>query len=95
MKSPILEISALQLEILEKISHQYTSSVQEVERSKLLLFIHKSHLSTLEASKRTGKSWTKVQRWRTRWVKNVSKLDIIEQKGAKKAIQHELEQSIR
>ncbi len=93
MVSPKIIMSALSHQILEKISLQRTSSVRDVERSKILLRLSEG-LSSDQVRKDLDKSWFKVQRLRDRWLSYESILSTIEAKGTAKAVSYELTQKL-
>ena len=94
MKSPKIELSELQGNILKKISNQKTSSVREVERAGLVLLLGEG-LSNIKISARTGLSWEKAQRWRYRWISYESIFREIEKDKSNKRLKHEMELKIR
>ena len=95
MRSPKLQSSDLQKEILDTISRQTTSSVQDVERSKILLAVMSGYSNT-RIEEELGYSWEKSKRWRYRWLESQGILDEIESQGGPKAkMRHELELGIR
>lgn len=94
MRSPTLQATELQKQILEKISRQTTSSVREVERSNLVLLLLAGH-SNLEIENNFGYSWEKAKRWRYRWLSYEAVFLKLEQRDKKEGIEHDLEQKIR
>jgi DNA-directed RNA polymerase specialized sigma24 family protein len=66
-KSPSLNASKLQQRILETIARQVTSSVREVERTKLILAMLEGK-SNKQVSQELGYSWEKAKRWRYNWI---------------------------
>lgn len=77
------------------ISRQTTSSVQDVERSKILLAAMCGY-SNSRIEEEMGYSWEKSKRWRYRWLKFQETLDEIESSGATKTVmRRELELGIR
>ena len=66
-KSPALKTSSLQQSILETIARQVTSSVREVERTKLILAML-AEKSNKQISEELGYSWEKAKRWRYKWI---------------------------
>lgn len=92
--SPSIELSAHQRLILEKISRQKTSSVRDVERSKLLLSLStglsNAHIRTL-----TGYGRPKVRHWRFKWLAYEQELAAIESKVDNIHLLHDLEALIR
>jgi putative transposase len=99
MRSEKIVMSEIQRMILDKISRQSTSSVREVERSKILLCISDGNLSNTKVSAELGLAWSKVQRWRFRWLSGVEKLNLLAEKletdGKIKEIPYEMEQKLR
>lgn len=93
MESKRITISAHQREILEKIIVQRTSSVRDVERSRITLALL-GDLSTAEVQKETGKSWLKIQKCRRRWLLWEPALSEIEAKGRKKEVHSELSKAV-
>ena len=65
--SPSLKASKLQQRILETIARQVTSSVREVERTKLILAMLAGK-SNQQVNDELGYSWEKAKRWRYRWI---------------------------
>ncbi len=94
MQSPEIHASALQKSLLLKISHQTTSSVREVDRSKLILFMLEGH-SSLWIKQESGCCWQKVQQWRHRWMEFEEKFSKIESREKKEGMEYDLEQKIR
>jgi putative transposase len=77
------------------ISRQTTSSVQDVERSKILLAAMSGYSNT-RIEEELGYSWERSKRWRYRWLEFQGILNEIESQGATKSgMRHELELSIR
>lgn len=89
-----IQSSALQLQILEKISKQTTSSVREVERSRLILSML-SGASNLQIKSDFGISWNKAKRWRDRWLLFEPKLALEEANAEEKEKFHKVEQLLR
>jgi transposase len=94
MQSPSIHSSALQKRLLLKISRQTTSSVREVERSKIILLLLEGQ-SSLQATSETGRSWPTIQQWRYRWLSYESIFSEIEGRAKKEGMEHDLEQKIR
>ena len=78
MQSKQVKLSSTQKELLKKISLQRVSSVCEVERSGILLYLSESGASSTKASLILGIPWTKVQRWRNRWLSAFEKVNELE-----------------
>ena len=93
-KSPALKTSSLQQSILETIARQVTSSVREVERTKLILAML-ADKSNKQVSEELGYSWEKAKRWRYKWIDLQLKLDIVETTADPKKVGYELENAIR
>ncbi len=93
-KSPPLKASNLQQGILEMIARQVTSSVREVERTKLILAMLTGK-SNKQVSQELGHSWEKAKRWRYRWIQIQPELDTIETATDAKKVRWELEKAIR
>jgi len=93
-KSPALKASNLQQSILETIARQVTASVQEVERTKLILAMLAGK-SNKQASHELGYSWEKAKRWRYRWLALQPTLDVVETTAEAKKVRYELEKAIR
>ena len=93
-KSPALKTSSLQQSILETIARQVTSSVREVERTKLILAML-ADKSNKQVSEELGYSWEKAKRWRYKWIDLQLKLDIVETTADPKKVRYELENAIR
>ena len=94
MGSPKIHASPLQKRLLLKISRQTTSSVREVERSKIILPLLEGQ-SSLRVKNETGCCWQKVQQWRLRWLSYEAVFKEIEAREKKEGMEHELEQRIR
>ena len=94
MISQEIKMSATSKRVLEKISRQSTSSIREVERSKILLKLTEG-VSSSEVAASLSKSWVKVQRLRHRWLSYESILAKIEGKGTAKEVNHELTQKLK
>ena len=92
--SPSLKASKLQQRILETIARQVTSSVREVERTKLILAMLAGK-SNQQVNDELGYSWEKAKRWRYRWIEIQPGLDTIETATDSKKVRHELEKAIR
>lgn len=92
-KSQPIQISELQLEILTKISRQTTSSVREVERSRLILGMYGGK-SNSRLKNDFDISRDKVRHWRDKWITFESVFQAIEIKGGKHLV-HDLEEQIR
>ena len=75
-KSPSLNASSLQQRILETIARQVTSTVQEVERTKLILAMLVGK-SNQQVSDELGYSWEKAKRWRYKWMALQPTLDTV------------------
>ena len=93
-KSPTLNASSLQQGILETIARQVTSSVQEVERTKLILAMLVGK-SNKQVSDELGYSWEKAKRWRYKWMALQPTLDTVETTTKAKNARYELEKAIR
>ena len=93
-KSPSLKASKLQQSILETIARQVTSSVREVERTKLILAMLEGK-SNKQVSQELGYSWEKAKRWRYKWIDLQTTLDIVETTADPKKVRWELENAIR
>ncbi len=94
MRSPALKASPLQESILETISRQVTSSVREVERSKILLALLEGN-SNSRVEKALGYSWEKAKGWRYRWLTIQPGLDQLETVSEPKQVRWEVEKAIR
>lgn len=94
MQSPAIHCSALQKRLLLKISRQTTSSVREVERSKIILLLLEGQ-SSLQAKSESGRSWPTIQQWRYRWLSYEAVFSEIEGRQKKEGMEHDLEQKIR
>lgn len=94
MQSPSIHSSALQKRLLLKISRQTTSSVREVERSKIILLLLEGY-SSLQATIEMGRSWPTIQQWRYRWLSYEAIFSEIEGREKKEGMEHDLEQKIR
>lgn len=92
--SPPIELSAQQRLIIEKISRQKTSSVRDVERSKLLLDIS-TGLSNAQIRTLRGYGRPKVRHWRLKWLTYEKELSAIESKTDNIHLLHDLEALIR
>ena len=93
-RSPSLKASSLQQSILETIARQVTSSVREVERTKLILAMLAGK-SNQQVNDELGYSWEKAKRWRFRWIEMQPGLDSIETATDTKKVRYELEKAIR
>ena len=93
-RSPSLKASSLQQRILETIARQVTSSVQQVERTKLILAMLAGK-SNQQVNDELGYSWEKAKRWRYRWIELQPTLDMMETTADPKKIRWELEKAIR
>jgi putative transposase len=93
-KSPQIKVSDLQEKILTKISLQRTSSIREVERSRLLLEINKG-LANTQIEAQSGFTKEQAQRWRRRWLSFESVLLTIEMNKDKEDVEYVLEKKIR
>ena len=93
-RSPSLKASSLQQRILETIARQVTSSVQQVERTKLILAMLAGK-SNQQVNDELGYSWEKAKRWRFRWIQMQPGLDSIELMTESKKVRYELEKAIR
>ena len=93
-KSSALKTSSLQQSILETIARQVTSSVREVERTKLILAML-ADKSNKQVSEELGYSWEKAKRWRYKWIDLQPTLDIVETTADPKKVRYELENAIR
>jgi putative transposase len=94
MRSPEIRATALQKQLLIKISRQSTSKIREVERSKIILLQLEGH-SSLYVKQAVGCSWAKAQQWRHRWLSYESVFSEIEGRDKKGGIEYDLEQKIR
>lgn len=92
-KSLPIQLSDLPKGLLEKISRQTTSSVREVERSRLILEMHTGK-SNSALKKAFGISRDKVRHWRAKWLSYENELSAIETKGGKH-LSHDMEAKIR
>jgi hypothetical protein len=77
MVSPRLKLSALQQEILLKISQQLTASGRDIERSRIILALS-SGFSNLRVENELGYSREKAKRCRDRWLLFQPVLDELE-----------------
>ena len=93
-RSPSLKASKLQQSILETIARQVTSSVREVERTKLILAMLAGK-SNQQVKEELGYSWEKAKRWRYRWLELQPTLDTVETTVDPKKVRWELEKAIR
>lgn len=93
MNSPKISISLEQRAILEKISRRRTSSVREVERSKIVLELG-SGKSSSKISSELGIRWEKVQRMRYRWLSFEGSFAAIGSGGRSKGLKFALEEKI-
>jgi putative transposase len=89
-----IESSELQRAILEKISKQTTSSVREVERSRLILCML-SGSSNIKIQKDFSISWNKAKRWRDKWLNYEPKLALEEKNAEEKERRYKVEQLLR
>ena len=94
MRSPTLQASLLQKEILEQLSRQTTSRAHEVERSKIVLAALNGYSNTRIESE-LGYSWEKAKRWRYRWLEFQVLLDEVEKGAVEGRVRHELMMQIR
>ena len=94
MHSPNVHASLLQNRLLLKISRQSTSSVREVERSKIILLLLEG-LSSVRVKEETGCCWEKAQQWRYRWLSYEQVFSAVEGRTKKEGMEHDLEQKIR
>ena len=94
MQSPELHASDLQKRLLLKISRQTTSSVREVERSKIILRMLEGH-SSVRVRKELGFGWEKIQQWRYRWLSFEKVFSEIECRAKQQGMEYDLEQKIR
>ena len=94
MQSPKIRATALQKRLLLKISHQSTSHVREVARSKIILLLLEGH-SSLEVKRSVGCCWEKAQQWRYRWLSYEKVFSEVESREKKEGLEHDLEQKIR
>lgn len=92
-KSAKIMVSEQQAIILERISRQTTSSVREVERSRMLLEISKG-LSNTKIAARLGITQERVKRWRLRWLIFEAVFGVVEKNGSEQMLR-ELEVKIR
>lgn len=81
-------------QILEKICRSQTSSVQEVERSKLILLLLEGH-SNLKIAQNGAYSWAKAKRWRFRWLSYEGAFCEIEGREKKYHMENDLEKKVR
>ncbi len=94
MRSPNIHATALQKQILLKISRQSTSSVREVDRSKIILALLEGH-SSLKIKEEKGCCWSMVQKWRYRWLNYGPVFSKIECREKREGVDYGLEQKIR
>ncbi len=94
MQSPGIQATALQKQLLIKISRQSTSSVREVERSKIILLLLEGQ-SSLQVKRAVGCCWEKAQQWRYRWLSYETVFSEVEGREKKEGMEHDLEQKIR
>jgi putative transposase len=93
-RSPRIKVSDLQQKILIKISQQRTSSIQEVERSRLILEINKGLANTqIEALSVFSRKQARL--WRRRWLSFESVLLVIERNKDNLDLEYEMEKKIR
>ena len=92
--SPSIKASKLQQSILETIARQVTSSVREVERTKLILAMLAGK-SNQQVNDELGYSWEKAKRWRYKWIALQPALDSIQTATDAKKVRYELEKAIR
>ncbi|MCY7328543.1 MAG: helix-turn-helix domain-containing protein [Saprospiraceae bacterium] len=92
-KSAKIMVSDHQAIILERISRQTTSSVREVERSRMLLEISKG-LSNTKIAAGLGITQERVKRWRLRWLSFEAVFGAMEKNGGEHLLR-ELEVKIR
>lgn len=92
-KSPLIRLSELQLALLEGISRQTTSSIREVERSRMLLEINKGGANSRVAIS-LGHTQEQVKRWRLRWLSYADIFSAIEAKGGEH-LRRDMEHKIR
>lgn len=94
MQSPKIYATTLQKHMLLKISRQSTSSVREVDRSKLILGLIEGH-SNVWVKQQYDCCWKTVQRWRYRWLSYEDVFSAIEGREKKESLEYDLEQKIR
>ena len=94
MRSPKIQASELERQILIKISRQTTSSVREVDRSRLILMMLEGH-SNMKIQSEAACCWGKVQKWRYRWLSFEPGFQEIENRDKKVLLEHDLEEKIR
>lgn len=92
-KSAPIRVSDLQLALLESISRQTTSSVREVERSRMLLEINKGSANRRVAAD-LGLTQEQAKRWRLRWLSYEEVFSAIEAKGGEH-LRRDMERKIR
>lgn len=92
-KSPMIRVSELQLALLEGISRQRTSSIREVERSRMLLAINEGGANSRVAAN-LGLTQEQVKRWRFRWLSYAEVFSAIEAKGGEH-LRRDMEHKIR
>ena len=92
-KSPQITVSELQSVILERISGQTTSSIREVQRSRMLLEMHKGSANT-KVAVRLGLTPGQAKRWRLRWISYSESFSAIETKGGDH-LSRDMERKIR
>ena len=94
MRSPSVSASPLVRQILGNLSRAQTSTVQEHERSALMLLLL-SGLSNLRISITTAYTWAKAKRWRDRWLSYEKAFEEIEGREKKYHMEHDLEEKIK
>ena len=92
-KSPRIYVSALQAGILERISHQTTSSIREVERSRMILAIYAGHANT-KVAMILGVTQQQAKRWRLRWLSYAASFLALETLGGEH-LRRDMERKIR
>lgn len=93
-RSPPLNASSLQQSILETIARQVTSSVREIERTKLILAMLAGKTNQ-QVNAELGYSGEKANRWRYRWLALQPTLDTVETTTDPGKARWELEKAIR
>jgi putative transposase len=92
-RSPGIQVSAVQKHLLEVISRQTTSSIREVERSRMILEMNKGCANTKVASN-LGFTQEQAKRWRLRWISYEAAFLAIEGAGGENMAWH-MEKKIR